>query len=317
MNASLLNNTAISQANSSTTLPQQNADPKPLHVKEKTGRTLSLNKKIQRSILLNLAKVTPSVAHKLAWHHFIHPRKTKAYSLQDLPENAVALSLQHRNKALKGYSWGDSEKRVYLVHGWESNVSKLKHFVNPLVKLGFQVIAFDLPAHGESKHKNTHFKDCINALELIVKTYGKPHGIIAHSGGAAMTVNMLNQNPQLTPEKLSLISPMLSAQTHVDVFSSVAGLPETLKTKLSNTLEQTVNMKLEDTSITKLIKTIKADGLVCHDRDDSYIPYSYGEAIATTWQNAKLYSSHQLGHRRILRNKSLINKVIEHCISAS
>lgn len=315
MNASLLNHNKLSQS-VQTLQPKTSTETTPV-IKEKTGRSLSLNKKIQRSILLSLAKVTPSVAHKLAWHHFIHPRKTKAYSLQDLPENAVALSLQHRNKPLKGYSWGDSEKRVYLVHGWESNVSKLKHFVSPLVKLGFQVIAFDLPAHGESKHKNTHFKDCVNALEHVVKTYGKPHSIIAHSGGAAMTVNMLSQNPQLNPEKLSLISPMLSAQTHVDVFSSVAGLPESLKTKLGNTLEQSLSMNLEDTSITKLIKTIKADGLVCHDRDDSYIPYSYGEAIASAWQGAKLYSSHQLGHRRILRNKAIISKVIEHSILSS
>ena len=277
-----------------------------------TDHKLSTSKQIQRQFVLGLAKVLPKVAKALTWHHFIHPRKTKAYTIEDLPEGAFPLKLQHRGQDLNGYRWGNSVKRIYIVHGWESNIAKMKHFVQPLVDLGYQVIAFDLPAHGNSKHKDTNFKDWMVALENIMRTYGKAHGVVAHSCGATMTVNMLAKNPDLTPEKLSLISPMLSAQTHIDVFSSVVGLPTYLIDMLISRLERTTELKLEDTFVTSLIQDIKSDGLVCHDHDDTYIPHDYGKAIAKAWKNASLYSSQKLGHRRILKNSVVIDKVVQH-----
>ncbi len=280
-----------------------------------TDHKLSTKTQIQRQVVLGIAKVLPQVAKALTWHHFIHPRKARAYTIEDLPAQAFPLSLQHRGQTLNGYRWGSSEKRIYLVHGWESNVSKMKHFVQPLLNLGYQVIAFDLPAHGNSTHKDTNFKDWMNALETIMRTYGKAHGVIAHSCGATMTVNMLAKNPDLTPEKLSLISPMLSAKTHIDVFSSVVGLPTYLIDMLISRLERTTELNLEDTCVTSLIQNIKADGLICHDHDDTYISYDYGKAIAKAWENAKLYSSHKLGHRRILKNTVVIDKIVQHTIT--
>jgi len=273
---------------------------------------LSTSKEIQRKFLLNMSKMLPALAESITWHHFIHPRKSRPYSIKDLPEGAFPLTLQHRTHVLNGYRWGKSEKKIYLAHGWESNVAKLKHFINPLVDSGYQVIAFDMPAHGKSKHKNTNFRDWMDAFENIVRTYGKAHGIIAHSCGATMTINMLAQNPDLTPKKLCLIAPMLSAKTHIDVFSTVVGLPTYLIDMLISRLEQTTTLKLDETYVTSLVQTIESDGLICHDQNDKFIPYDYGKAIAKAWRNSSLVSSRKLGHIRILKNEAMINKIVKH-----
>lgn len=279
------------------------------------GHTLSFTKKIQKALLLSLVYTAPGVAEKLAWQYFVSPRKTRRYKLNQLPGGATSLSLQHGKTRLQGYSWGLSEKRVYLVHGWESNLSRLSHFVAPLVKNGYQVIAFDLPAHGQSKQQSTHFKDGMSALETVMRHFGKATGIIAHSAGAAMTVNMLSQNTDLMPKKLSLISPMQSAKTHLEVFSYVAGLPERLEKKLEKKLETKIGASLASTNLVDLVKSFKCSGFICHDRNDTYISHTSGEQIANAWEGAKLYSSTHLGHRRILRNQVVIDRVVHHICS--
>ena len=125
----------------------------------------------------------------------------------------------------------------------------------------------------------------------------------------------LAQNPELTPKKLSLISPMLSAKTHIDVFASIAGLTSDLKHRLAKNFEKTASLELENTFLPPLMSQIKADGMVCHDLDDSYIPHAYGEAIVAAWQDAVLYSSQKLGHRRIVRDGVVIDKIVQHMVA--
>lgn len=321
--------TATLQPQSSSQTPTFNPVKNKTQKKVQPEHKLSLQKQIQRALLLSIAKVAPSAARALTWHHFIRPRKSKSYTIKDLPEGAEVLSLEHNSRrcnskslkqneqTLTGYRWNqnDSTKRVYLVHGWESNVSKLKHFIQPLIKQGYEVIAFDMPAHGQSKQKTSNFQDWMTALEKIVRTYGAADSMIAYSYGSAVTVNMLSKNPELMPKKLSLVAPMLSAKTHIEVFSKVAMLPEYLSESLLEKLEQSTDLNLDNTSVATLIKNFSVDGLVCHDRNDTYIPYDYGQAIAAAWNGAKLYSSRKLGHRHILRNSVIIDKIVDHSVS--
>ncbi|MEZ4605554.1 MAG: alpha/beta hydrolase [Deinococcales bacterium] len=274
------------------------------HPKKTQGHRLSFNKQLQRAILLAVAKTSPKLAQALTWHHFTRPRKLKAYQHKDLPQGATPLELKHRNASLKGYSWGNANKRIYLVHGWESHSATFKSFINPLVQLGFQVIAFDLPAHGHSSQQYTHFRDCTDALEKILSSYGEPTPSLRIR--SAITVNTLAKNPQLSPAKLCLISPMPSAQKHVDIFSHVVGLPDYLVEKLWERLEQHMDMPLEDSDICKLINNIDTEGLVCHDLHDRCIPLIQGR-VASTWQ-ASFYPSRQLGHHRILNDPTVITK---------
>ena len=53
--------------------------------------------------------------------------------------------------ALAVYEWGEKEHpAVALAHGWELQAGRMGHFVNPLLRAGFRVVAIDLPAHGAS-----------------------------------------------------------------------------------------------------------------------------------------------------------------------
>src|SRR5215475_7296630 len=44
---------------------------------------------------------------------------------------------------------------VLLVLGWSGSASQMSHFIGPLVKAGFNAVAVDLPAHGQSGGSQT------------------------------------------------------------------------------------------------------------------------------------------------------------------
>jgi pimeloyl-ACP methyl ester carboxylesterase len=48
------------------------------------------------------------------------------------------------------YHWGKGGRRILLVHGWGGKAAQFFSFVGPLLDAGFEVIAFDAPAHGAS-----------------------------------------------------------------------------------------------------------------------------------------------------------------------
>jgi pimeloyl-ACP methyl ester carboxylesterase len=50
--------------------------------------------------------------------------------------------------------------------------------------------------------------------------------------------------------------------------------------------------------------------LIIHDRDDRDVPWQEGEAVARAWPHARFLRTEGLGHRRILRDPEVIDRVL-------
>src|SRR5690349_22396214 len=57
--------------------------------------------------------------------------------------------LRTKDSRVTGWRWG-SGPAVLLMHGWGGRAEQMLPFVEPLVRAGHRVIAFDAPSHGES-----------------------------------------------------------------------------------------------------------------------------------------------------------------------
>ena len=76
-----------------------------------------------------------------------------------------------------------------LVHGWGGSAGQLYPFVEPLVRAGFAVVAFDAPGHGASTGSWLAIPRFAAALARVAEQVGPLHAIIAHSlGGPAAAV---------------------------------------------------------------------------------------------------------------------------------
>src|ERR1044071_921653 len=90
-----------------------------------------------------------------------------------------------QRRRIAAWRWGYGPT-VLLIHGWEGRGSQLGAFVDPLVRAGLSVVAFDAPGHGDSPGHQLFLTEMADCIVDIARAVGPLHAIIAHSfGGAA------------------------------------------------------------------------------------------------------------------------------------
>ncbi len=95
---------------------------------------------------------------------------------------------------------------MLLVHGWEGRGSQLGAFVEPLVRAGLSVVAFDAPGHGDSPGRRLYLTDMADAIIDVERAVGPLHAIVAHSFGAA-AVLLAHQRGAVDAARSVMIAP--------------------------------------------------------------------------------------------------------------
>ena len=194
--------------------------------------------------------------------------------------------------------------RVLLVHGWEGRGMNLGMFIAPLTAAGYQVIALDGPAHGESPGEQTNPVDFAHGLHNVGKELGPLAGVIAHSMGAASTALALRQG--LVAERVVLIAGPSSLAGVLRRFAQMVRLPEPVAERFYALVGERAGEPAEALDIAHIGATLTTPALIIHDPADADVPFADAEAIAAIWPDARLYVTEGLGHRRILRNRDVI-----------
>jgi pimeloyl-ACP methyl ester carboxylesterase len=86
-------------------------------------------------------------------------------------------------------SYGYSDKKVLLAHGWAGRRTQLFMIANLLLEKGFMVIAFDAPSHGKSTGKTTNLVEYIASIKAIIEELGPFEAAVGHSFGAMAIMN--------------------------------------------------------------------------------------------------------------------------------
>jgi pimeloyl-ACP methyl ester carboxylesterase len=193
---------------------------------------------------------------------------------------------------------------VVLVHGWEGRGMNLGKFIAPLTAAGYQVVALDGPAHGDSPGEQTNPAHFAQALLGVGQELGPLAGVIAHSMGAASTALALRQG--LVVERVVLIAGPSSLMGVLRRFAQVARLPEQVAERFYQLVGEQVALPAEELDIAQVGATLTTPALIIHDPDDTDVPFADAQAIAASWPDVRLYVTNGLGHRRILRDRDVI-----------
>ncbi len=207
---------------------------------------------------------------------------------------------------LQAWSWGEGPV-VVLVHGWDGRGSQLGSLVEPLVKAGFRVVAFDAPGHGDSGGKRASLVSFADAITATVRRVGPVHALVAHSLGGAATTLALSVG--LPVDRVALIAPV-DAANGVGRFSRFIGLTAEAQASFERNLEQRYGAPVSAIGAAHLAPRMRARALVVHDEEDRWVPWSDGEITATAWPGADLVVTRGLGHHRILRDPGVIDRVV-------
>jgi len=257
-----------------------------------------------RAVGATLSVLAPSLAARLATRLFLTPPRYRR------PEPEVRALSTARPRAIEvggrrvqTWAWG-AGPAVLLMHGWAGRGAQLAAFVEPLLARGFSVVTFDAPAHGDSEGRQATLPDLATTLRTVAAIHGPVHGVIAHSLGAAATARAVHEG--LTARALVFLGAPADLVTPSLVFAEALGLSRRVRELMRQRVEQRVGVPWEAFDMTQLASCQTAPLLIVHDRGDAEVPWQHGAAIAAAWPGAQLVTTDGLGHRRILRDPTVL-----------
>jgi pimeloyl-ACP methyl ester carboxylesterase len=214
-------------------------------------------------------------------------------------------------------AWGEGPV-VYLVHGWGGRRAQLDAFVEPLLWTGYRVITFDAPGHGDSEPGafgagRGLLPEFYQALRAVIAVGGPARAIIAHSLGAAATgIAVLDG---LKAGQVVLLAPIADPIPYTREFARALGFGERIRTGFLRRLERRVGRAIADFQIPRRLRGNSATlppAVIIHDRGDREVHFADAEALAEAWPGAELVATEGLGHYRIMRDTSVVERVVAH-----
>jgi len=271
--------------------------------------------KIPKTILLTckfIAFISPKLATRFAAKLFITPIKYKIPKRElemDRKSTQKLIEIPAINKKVVVYQYGKSDKKILLVHGWSGRGTQLVKIADELLKSGYSTISFDAPAHGKSPGNTTIMVDFIHAILEIEKQFGPFEAAIGHSLGGMSVLNAIKKGLEL--KCAVIIGSGDIVQDIIDDFVAKLELKSNMAPQLRFLFEKKYGESMNDYSAYMAAKEITIPVLVIHDHDDPEVPVKAGIHIHKYLKNGELLLTEGLGHRKILGNHAVIERVVQ------
>lgn len=206
---------------------------------------------------------------------------------------------------------------VLLVHGWSGWWQQFSVYVEPLVKAGFQVVAWDAPSHGDSGpgrhgHNASSVVDMVDGVVAVATAMGEIHGVVAHSVGAMAACVALTQGVQ--PARMVLVSPSVSATDQIDYLSRRLGWGERTQQLVRRRVLRRFGIDLDRFEIPQLLAESDLEvpaGLFFSDSGDLEVPPDSALRLAESWPGARIISTSGLDHFRVLWSPETVRETVE------
>ena len=228
------------------------------------------------------------------------------------PQNAESVHFKLKKLTINGYKWNYPQpEKVLILHGFGSAAHKFEHFAAPLVAKGYEVLAFDAPAHGESEGTTTNAMEYSEMIRKVMDEYGPIKKFIAHSfGGIALSLAMENI-PHDEQTKIVFIAPATETTTAVEgAFSMLKIKNKKVKKEFEKIIVDVSGKKIAWFSMRRALHHIKANILWIHDEEDNITPWSDALKVKEdNHPNINFVITRGLGHQKIYRDEAIKNAV--------
>lgn len=261
-----------------------------------------------------LSSVSKKKAAEKAFELFCTPQFRNVKDLPLVFEQAEKLHFKFQQFNIAGYRWnkGGSPKAL-IVHGFESSVINFDRYVNALIKRGYEVLAFDAPAHGRSSGKQINAIIYRDFIKHVYTAYGPVQTFITHSFGGLTTCMALAEIKHDENCRIVLIAPATETKTALDLFFQFLHLEdEMVRKEFEEIINRVSGHPASWFSISRALKKIKARILWIHDEDDETTPLKDVYNVKKeNYSNIQYVITKGLGHRRIYRDAEVGKRIVE------
>jgi pimeloyl-ACP methyl ester carboxylesterase len=249
---------------------------------------------------------------KKVYQAFFSPSKYEMKSSdQSVLERGRTERVPFASGALAVTTWGSQVPSILLMHGWGGSRAQMTGFVDPLLRAGYGVVAYDQPAHGDSDGITTNLLEIAPTMDLIAKRTGNFYGIIAHSFGTLITSYVLVERDFPAPARLVYFGAFNRLLDSLPRFQALARLSDEIMAGFREMLDENFGQGvLESITNETLTPQIDIPALMFHDVTDNVTPISDSRAIAQVWKRAKLIETSGLNHRGALQSDAIHEQVV-------
>ena len=231
-----------------------------------------------------------------AYDLFSTPRKgeilpNQEYFLEEAEDEVVSID----NIYIQTYRWANMGETVLMVHGWDSNSHRWKTLIEKLQQEGYNIIAFDAPAHGNSSGKTLNIPFYAQCLQKIIELY-RPNYILGHSLGGMTTIFHQFKYPNLEIEKLVIMAAPTELAVIMKGYQKTLKLSDEFMKALNTYYRERFDFYFEEFSISEFAKNLTHPGLLIHDKYDNIAPYNGAEKIHTNWTGCNFITTENFGH---------------------
>lgn len=260
-----------------------------------------------------LSAISKQKAAAKAFQLFCTPQHRNKKTLPPIFEKAEKLQFPFQGNTVRGWRWNyPSPKKLLILHGFESGAVNFDRYINPLIKKGYEVLAFDAPAHGRSSGKMITVIMYKELVQYILKNYGPVNSFITHSFGGLTLSLVLEEIPHDEMFKVILIAPAVETKTAIDNFFKFLQLDNGVREEFEKLIGKMGGKPANWYSVSRAASHIKAQVLFLQDKNDNMTPLSDAEPIMKkNYPNFHFVISEGLGHRRIYRDSKSVKSIID------
>ena len=197
-----------------------------------------------------------------------------------------------------------------ILHGFSSYAYKFEHYVPLLLQMGYEVLAFDAPGHGDSEGKIVNalvykrFICLVNELENGIDAF------IAHSfGGLALSLAMQDL-PDAANKKMVLIAPATETTSALHGFYKMLQVQPDLQAAIEAYIISMAGKPISYFSVTHSLKVIDTPCLWIHDKNDSICPFSDTlQAQTSAKPHQEFFITEGLGHNKVYKDQGVMKKI--------
>ncbi|MBL0201463.1 MAG: alpha/beta hydrolase [Chitinophagaceae bacterium] len=229
-------------------------------------------------------------------------------------KNAEVIHFQLNNKKMNGYRWNHPQpQKALILHGFGSAAHKFEDYALLLIEKGFEVLAFDAPAHGNSEGDTTNAIEYSEMIQEVMERFGPIENFIAHSFGGISLSLALEQVTHDANTKVVFIAPATETTSAVDgAFKMLKLKNETVRNEFEKIILNLTGKNVAWFSMRRAMDHIKASILWVHDEEDDITPWADALKVKEdNHPNIKFVCTKGLGHRKIYHDDNIKKQVID------
>ena len=268
------------------------------------------------------ALLAPAWVTRAAAKRFITPPHY-AHTLREMRQLQLGrrVSIPTTMGKLAAWQFGDRWRpAIIMSHGWGGRGAQFREFVPVLLDAGFQVWLFDHVGHGLSEGREAPITDFAKGVAAVVRAARAEGvvvaGFVGHSLGCAgigiaMHRELRDEAKALSSVRVVQIAPPASLIRYSRFFARMLGLPERVRAAMQWRLEQKIGVDWQEFEMPEAVASFTAKALVIHDQNDKDVRIESGLTVARSWPDARFKRTFGLGHRKILRDASVIAATVD------